>query len=168
MPQALMSGGALDVVIREAERSEWAAISEVTVRAFNEPTGPDPHAGSYREVAGGIEWLMRLGYDRHAIVAVFGGSVIGGVLWERWPPCADAVALFRLGVLPEYRNRGIGALLVGAVERAAQVHGYTAVVLKAMLEKGLPEYYARLGFTVFETRAGAGGHEITMLKRLVP
>lgn len=158
-----------DIVVREAEQSEWTAVSEVTIRAFNEPSAPDPRAGSYREVGGGFERLMREGYyDPHAIVAVLGGSVVGGVLWERWRFCTDTAALFRLGVLPEYRNRGIGARLVCAVECAARARGYTALVLKAMPEKGLPAYYARLGFSVLAARGSRDGHEVTMLKRLVP
>jgi GNAT superfamily N-acetyltransferase len=56
--------------------------------------------------------------------------------------------LFRLGVLEPYRRRGIGAQLVGAVEKHARRRSAAVVYLQTHRELGLVPYYERLGYGV--------------------
>jgi GNAT superfamily N-acetyltransferase len=56
--------------------------------------------------------------------------------------------LFRLGVLDSYRRRGIGAQLVGAVEKHARKRSAAVVYLQTHRELGLVPYYERLGYAV--------------------
>lgn len=57
----------------------------------------------------------------------------------------DIVTLGPIGVLPEYQNRGIGALLLDRSKVIAKELGYKAIVLC-----GDPDYYRRHGFVPAE------------------
>jgi ribosomal protein S18 acetylase RimI-like enzyme len=54
--------------------------------------------------------------------------------------------LGQMTVLSGYRNKGVGGLLVSAVEESAKKEGFSVIQLTAMVEKGLPEYYEKLGY----------------------
>jgi GNAT superfamily N-acetyltransferase len=69
-----------------------------------------------------------------------GGRVIGSVQYDD----RDGKAfLGQMTVLPEFRNKGVGALLVSAAEDAARKEGFGVMELTAMVEKGLPKYYEK-------------------------
>ena len=53
----------------------------------------------------------------------------------------DVVTFGPLGVLPEYRNRGIAAKLIQESIRLAKLQGFCAVIIQ-----GDPRFYGRLGF----------------------
>jgi predicted N-acetyltransferase YhbS len=83
-----------------------------------------------------------------ALVAVERGQIVGTIrLWQvtAGPGCL-ALLLGPLAVHPNYRNRGIGAALVGRALTRARLGGYRAVLLV-----GDAAYYGRFGFTAERT-----------------
>ena len=80
-----------------------------------------------------------------AFIARCAGIDVGTVSYARDGRVAQ---LFRLGVLPSHRRRGIGERLVHEVERAAREDGAAVVYLQTYRELGLIRYYERLGYQV--------------------
>src|SRR3989338_3785416 len=75
-------------------------------------------------------------------VAQEGTRVVGSVQYED----RDGVAyLSQMTVDPDFRKRGIGSILLQTAENSARDEGFKIVQLIAMLEKGLPDYYEKLG-----------------------
>jgi predicted N-acetyltransferase YhbS len=85
----------------------------------------------------------RLPAEQLAFVAVDQGRLVGTVrLWHVWAgPGRRALLLGPLAVHPEFRNRGIGSMLVSHAISAARRLGHGAVLLV-----GDAPYYARFGF----------------------
>ncbi|MFD4112627.1 GNAT family N-acetyltransferase [Streptomyces niveus] len=139
--------------IRAAEPAEYAALGEITARAYLDDGlldfgADDPYLETLRDVAaraGGAEVLVAVDAD---------GTVLGGVAYvvagSAWAEVAgDGEAEFRmLAVAPAARGRGIGdALVRECVARARATEGCVRVRLstqKAML--GAHRIYERLGF----------------------
>lgn len=139
--------------IRAAEPAEYAALGEITARAYLDDElldfgEDDPYLANLRDVAAraaGAEVLVAV--DR-------GGAVLGGVAHvvagSAWAELAgDGEAEFRmLAVAPAARGRGVGGALVRAcLDRARATEGCVRVRLstqKSML--GAHRIYERLGF----------------------
>ncbi|MEV4992150.1 GNAT family N-acetyltransferase [Streptomyces niveus] len=139
--------------IRAAEPAEYAALGEITARAYLDDGlldfgADDPYLETLRDVAaraGGAEVLVAVDAD---------GTVLGGVAYvvagSAWAEVAgDGEAEFRmLAVAPAARGRGVGGALVRAcVDRARATEGCLRVRLstqKSML--GAHRIYERLGF----------------------
>lgn len=64
-------------------------------------------------------------------------------------------------VPPEARRAGVGARLVGAIERLAVAFGYGRLYL---FTASVPQLYARLGWQALEERAYRGEHVTVMAK----
>lgn len=68
-------------------------------------------------------------------------------------------------VQPAWRGRGIGAVLMGAVERAAAARGVDMLYL---FTPGAEDFYARLGWTAFDYGYARGEEIVLMHKVLDP
>jgi len=111
-------------------------------------------------------WLTR---DRipTALVAVHEGRIIGTVALKEqeiekvsWTPWLAGVF-----VLPEFRKRGVGALLVQAAEKKAALIGVQRLYLYTPDGK---TYYRRLGWSVVEHCLLPSGPVAVMSKELQP
>ncbi|MET9552941.1 GNAT family N-acetyltransferase [Streptomyces sp. NPDC006645] len=140
-------------IIRAAEAAEYAALGEITARAYLDDGlldfgADDPYLETLRDVAARAEGAEVL------VAADADGTVLGGVAYvvagSAWAEVAgDGEAEFRmLAVAPAARGRGVGGALVRAcVDRARATEGCLRVRLstqKAML--GAHRIYERLGF----------------------
>ena len=88
--------------VRSATSADVDAILALWVRADTEPTPTDD--------APGIEQLLARSPDA-LVVATDGDTIVGSIMvgWDGWRG-----SMYRLGVLPEHRRRGIGRALVEA------------------------------------------------------
>ena len=82
------------------------------------------------------------------LVAISSGKLVGSIVYskskiqtEDGRTLTDVVTFGPLGVLPEYRNRGIAAKLIQESIRLAKLQGFRAVIIQ-----GDPRFYGRLGF----------------------
>lgn len=60
--------------------------------------------------------------------------------------------LNQMTVAPEFREKGVGAKLLSAAEKSATEEGFKVMQLTAMVEKGLPNYYDKLGYKKVGTK----------------
>jgi ribosomal protein S18 acetylase RimI-like enzyme len=146
-----------NVTLHEATEDEAEAVAELLRAAFEEYRGwLDPPSGAHRETAEKIRSEMR---DARIVLAVLGDTIAGCVFYA---PVNQHVDLFRLAVLPEYRQHGIGRSLIAYVEERALHMGFQRVQLGVRLQ--LPRnraLYERLGYRFVEERRHAGYSEPT-------
>lgn len=129
---------ALDFSVRGEQPADFAAIRDLTRRAF--ATLPQ---ASGREPAI-VDGLRAVGALPVSLVAVAGSAIVGHAAFSPAQPQPAAEGWYALGpisVEPEFQRRGIG--------RAPIAHGFEA--LKALgahgcILVGNPAYYSRVGF----------------------
>lgn len=99
----------------------------------------------------GIDYLKDYQKFSHVIVVreqdnIVGGAIVGMQNPLSWPD-GRKYELFILGVLPEYRNRGIGKLLVDRVEVVSKREGAQCVILNTHeLMTDTQKFYTNLGY----------------------
>ena len=139
-------------------------VLAATRAAFAEYAGVlDPPSGatteSLDEVRAGIA-------EGGALLAWIDGMVVGT---GRWRTRDGFLYAERVGVLPELRGRGVGVLLMRAIEDAARVAGLAEVRLatRAALWRNL-RFYEGLGYRTISSRRHPRGpdYEITLSKRV--
>ncbi|MEU3309049.1 GNAT family N-acetyltransferase [Nocardiopsis sp. NPDC006832] len=96
-------------------------------------------------VAGPEELHEDLAGGAHLWVAAVGGSPVGAVRAVRTDDGAWEVR--RLAVAPWHRRGGTARLLLRRLEESAFTAGADRVVLDAVVERGNPAFYARVGYT---------------------
>lgn len=133
--------------IRLANIDELPNILSLTEQAYSVshfPGGPisKPHFSETLEedILGGKMFLF---------VAMLGDAMVGTVRYEIKDD--GTLYLSQMGVLPEYRKRGIGSSLIQAAEDHAKENGHTEMCLGCMREKNLPPYYSAMGYKEYET-----------------
>ncbi|MFF5182346.1 GNAT family N-acetyltransferase [Streptomyces sp. NPDC000345] len=142
----------MDIRIRQAEPAEYAALGEMTARAYLEDGLLDYGEGDeylpvLKDVAGRAA-------AAEVLVAVEGDRLLGGVTFVPGPgPVADIARpgeteIRALAVAREARGRGAGEALVrSCVDRARAMEGRTAVVLSTQRAMhAAHRLYERLGF----------------------
>ncbi|GAB7104386.1 GNAT family N-acetyltransferase [Streptomyces phaeofaciens JCM 4814] len=142
----------MDIVIRRVERGEFAALGEITARAYLDDGlldfgESDAYLVELRDVA------KRAG-AAEVLVAVEGGCLLGGVTFVPGPgPMADLAVpgeaeIRMLAVDRAARGRGAGEALVrSCVERARAVEGCVRVILSTQRSmRSAHRIYERLGF----------------------
>ena len=137
--------------LRPAGAADAAAIAAVLRAAFAAHDGKlRPRPGALSETAESIAAKLA---DHRAILAEAGGKTVGSVVYR---PQGEGVYMGRLGVLPDWQGRGVGAALVNAVAEAAAAEGARDVTLNVRIL--LPDnvaFFRSLGFH----EAGQGAHE---------
>lgn len=130
-----------EIRLRRAGPSDAAEVARVDAAAFGDPVGPNRG------------WVApQLGADGFDVVvaevgsAVVGSAVVGTATGVRTRGRAGpAMGVFGVGVLPEWRRRGIGAALTCALVTAAEADGAMLTHLTAESDDAA-RLYAGLGF----------------------
>jgi ribosomal protein S18 acetylase RimI-like enzyme len=146
-----------DLILRQATQADVAVIVNLIRQAFEEYRGRlDPPSGAHEET----EERVRLKMASSQVVVVLAGDVpVACVFYERE---SDYLHFHRLSVLPAYRRRGVGRLLIDYVENRARALGLTGVRLGVRLAlERLRSYYDRLGYRFREYRTHSGYPEPT-------
>jgi putative acetyltransferase len=118
------------MIIRDEQDEDGAAIAQAVERAFGRA-----------DEAWLVERLRRDGDAAISLVAVSDDAVVGHVMLSPMSAPFRALGLAPLAVLPEFRERGIGAALTRAAIDRARAEGWAAVFVL-----GDPSYYGRFGF----------------------
>jgi ribosomal protein S18 acetylase RimI-like enzyme len=139
----------VEITIREARQSDYAAAGEVAVAAYRTI---DPELGPYearlRDVAGRTS-------DATVLVAVARGRVVGTATYVPGPTSSlaesegpDDAGLRMLAVAPDAGGQGIGTALVAHVLELARRAGRRRLVLLTRPQmRAAHTIYVRLGFT---------------------
>lgn len=81
---------------------------------------------------------------KSCFVAVDQGKIVGAVLGAF---NGRRVWVYHLGVLPSYQHKGVGTMLVGAVEKASKIAGSPKISLAVMCDNlNVVSFYKKLGF----------------------
>jgi predicted N-acetyltransferase YhbS len=145
--------------LREAADADIPTIVALIHAAFKEYDGAiDPPSGAHKESEEKLREAMK---TERAVLALLnpdgekgGGQALACVLYR-----AESKYMYfgRLAVLPEYRNRGISAMLITYVEQRARELGLPRVRLGVRV--ALPHLrarYERLGYRVIDERRHDG------------
>ncbi|TDC37631.1 N-acetyltransferase [Micromonospora sp. KC213] len=128
--------------LRPEDPADTFAVRRVLTAAFARPDGTTPgEVTLVEELRGSAAWIPEL-----AMVAEYGGEVVGYALLSRVHVASDAVrwpalVLGPVGVAPHRQRVGHGAAVVQAALDAATELGERLVVVL-----GDPAYYRRFGF----------------------
>ena len=128
------------ITIRVALEDDLAALSEIEAACFSDP---------WSEGALRAHLLSETGLS---FVALEDGAVLGYLLLSCLPPEGE---VYRLGVLPAARRRGIGRLLLERGLSAWREAGVSRLFLDVRAGNAPAiSLYSALGFTVCGRRAG--------------
>lgn len=137
--------------IRPVRPEEYAALGELTVRAYHSLEGyadPDPYDARLRDVAG------RAAVSCVAVAVDPDGTLLGGVTYVSGPedPYSEDLregeaGIRMLAVDPAHQGRGVGrALTEWCLERARSSSRSRMVLHTSFLMPGAIRLYERLGF----------------------
>lgn len=158
-----------DFTLRQAATADAARIVSILHAAFEEYRGwMNPPSGVLKESVESV--LQKMQTARWVLAeTVRERRAVGCVLYE---PRDEFMYLGRLAVLPEFRRRGVGDMLIESVEAEARRQNYTRVRLgvRASLPK-MRAAYERRGYRFVEAHTHEGFSEPTYVmleKDLVP
>jgi len=153
--------------LREATTADAETVARLIRAAFAEyQSRLDPPSGAHGESAESVREAL---FSGGAILAFVEAKPIGCVLYEVRP---DHFYFGRLSVLPAFRRKGLGHVLIAAAEARARQLGRLRLRLGVRL--ALTEQrasYERLGFRPVEAKTHSGYAEPTYLimeKELAP
>ena len=142
----------MNIILREAEEKEAPEILHVMQAAFLEYDGKlNPPSGVQHETIESVKQKIRTG---NFVVAEVNHETVGCAFYEDKGSYVD---LGRLSVIPQYRNQGIGKMLIGYVEKKAREKQIPSVRLGVrVVLNALRQYYEGLCYKVisFETHEG--------------
>jgi len=160
-----------DVFIRSIEEAEYPVLEDFIYHAIFLPPGvaPLPRDIIYKEEI--YAYVKDFGgADDCGVVADLDGQVIGAA-WTRIIPAYgyidDRTPELAISVLPNYRGRGVGAMLMASLFERLRERGYRRTFLS--VQKGNPaiRLYERLGYRITGERLdGAGNEDYLMVKEL--
>jgi ribosomal protein S18 acetylase RimI-like enzyme len=131
--------------VRAAILDEVGLVYQVTQAAFSEYREVLPSLpGALQETLADVEQSMREG---GAVLALEEGAYLAGA--ARYKLLEDALYIGRVAVLPTYRRRGVGGLLLSHLEDLGRSLGKSEVHLST--RQSLPgnvAFYESLGYTV--------------------
>ncbi len=154
LPEKLQFSG---TQLRPASDLEASLLASIIRQAFEEYRDRlDPPSGALRDTEAKIKEKIARG---GALIAEVEGQAAACVLYEVE---TDYVYLGRLAVLPAFRRRGIGQMLVAAVEERARSLNQPQVLLAVRIQ--LPHnraFFERLGYRLVRTGKHEGYQEDT-------
>jgi ribosomal protein S18 acetylase RimI-like enzyme len=142
-------------VVRKAVEADIPQIKEVSKEAFNiytEGAGITSMVGSLEET---YEGLKREIENKLVLVAVLDEVIVGSVRIQIYE---DKTAyLSRFGVKGDFQNRGIGKILINAVDSSMRLMGVTNLYLHtASRMLSLVRFYYGRGFYIESTTKDRG------------
>ena len=124
--------------------------------------GFDPPSSVLRETVADVAARQR---DGLIIVAQADGAFIGSVFAA---PKDGSLYVTRLAVLPAWRNRGVGAALMTAVENEARAAQCAKITLRVRISlPGNRAYFEKLGFAVIGRGQDDGRPPYDAMERLL-
>ncbi|MDQ2818190.1 MAG: GNAT family N-acetyltransferase [Candidatus Eremiobacteraeota bacterium] len=143
--------------VRRASVADAATVVDVSARAYATISALVPYPSlTQADVAA---FLKRP--NAGAYISLCGRLPVGSVSFVH---DRQVLQLFRLGVLPSHRRRGIAQALIDAVESHAKRKRVRIVFLQTAAVLELAPYYERLGYQIKGEEADtAGGRPITRI-----
>jgi len=161
----------MKIVIRKIEKTEYSVLEDFLYNAIYIPEGEQwPN----REIIYDPEiyiYVKNFGLDTDCgVVAECDGAIIGAA-WTRIIPAYghldENTPELAISILPEYRNQGIGAMLMNRLFDLLRERGYKRTSLSVQQNNPAVRFYKRLGYIVTDEKIDHAGHEdYIMVKNL--
>jgi ribosomal protein S18 acetylase RimI-like enzyme len=148
-----------EIRIRKATIEDLPRVRYVTRQAYKIPIRTGGFVTRVKEPNDLARQLEERKMD--ILVAEFDGKIVGSV---RYQADKDSIYIFKLAVLKTYRKQGAAARLMAQLEENAIADGFGKLKLDCAEEKGLPEYYKKLGFKVHKVIDHGFYHGVYMHK----
>jgi ribosomal protein S18 acetylase RimI-like enzyme len=159
------------VKIRPIERRDYPLLEEFLYQAIFIPEGVEPPA---REIIRLPEIYVYIdgfgGGGDLGVVAEADGEVVGAA-WTRIIPAFghidEATPELAISMLPDWRGRGVGSLMMERLFELLRSEGYRRTSLSVQKDNPAVRFYRRLGYVVTGERPDGAGHEdYLMIKEL--
>jgi GNAT superfamily N-acetyltransferase len=141
--------------IQEVKKENWKELRNLYLTLLS--NDPDAFADNYSEIESRTRenWIDSLEKRGKTFVAVDDGKYIAMGRINFYEEIPGVPVLHKLGVLPEYRNRGIARKLIEVRERWAISEGAQKVRLYVMAEKTKTiEFSKKNGYIIVENLKG--------------
>ena len=161
----------MKIAIRKIEKTEYPVLEDFLYNAIYIPEGEQWPS---REIIYDPEiyiYVKDFGLDTDCgVVAECDGAIIG-VAWTRIIPAYghldENTPELAISILPEYRNQGIGAMLMNRLFDLLRERGYKRTSLSVQENNPAVRFYERLGYIVTDEKIDHAGHEdYIMVKNL--
>jgi len=161
----------MKIAIRKIEKTEYPVLEDFLYNAIYIPEGEQWPS---REIIYDPEiyiYVKDFGLDTDCgVVAECDGAIIG-VAWTRIIPAYghldENTPELAISILPEYRNQGIGAMLMNRLFDLLRERGYKRTSLSVQQNNPAVRFYERLGYIVTDEKIDHAGHEdYIMVKNL--
>ena len=122
------------IIVREAQVTDQVGLAQVETRVGTELRGIGG-PGFPRSAGKGM---------RRKLAAVLEGEVVGTLVCRQH---GRKAVIEKLGVLPEYRRRGVARRLIEFLEEILTSEGVTKLIVRPTADPGCIAFFATLGFT---------------------
>lgn len=146
-----------NITIREIKQSELGILEDMLYEAIYQPDKNNLIPRSVLNIPEVNTYIRDFGKEKadYCLVADFKGEIIGAV-WIRiisgdikgYGYVDDYTPEFAISLLEEYRNQGIGALLITAMIDHLRKSDYNQVSLNVKKENYAVKLYRKMGFEV--------------------
>ena len=150
------------IEIRPVKLNEISKVQYITELAYQIPYKESGILTKPHEPKDIEEKIKR--NDISIFVAVLDGEIVGAVRCEIQG--SGSLYFSHLAVSEDYRNQGIGARLVNAIEEFGKTKKLKSVIFDCLKEKKLDEYYEKLGYRIDNMKEDKGYHKVYMSKSL--
>ena len=159
------------VIIRNIVSEESGILEDLLYEAVYLPDGMEPFPRDIIKIPEINAYIDGFGSEKddHCLVAELNGKIIGAV-WVRilsdeikgYGYVDDETPEFAISLFKEYRNRGIGTLLMREMTEHLKERGYAQTSLSVQKENYAAEMYLKLGFEII----GENTEDYLMLLKL--
>ena len=146
-----------NLTIRKILPEELGILDEMLYEAIFKPEGNEPFPRSVTQIPEINVYIEGFGgrKDDYCLVADLSGSIIGAV-WVRilagkirgYGNIDDQTPEFAISLLKEYRNQGIGTLLMQKMIEYLKRKGYAQTSLSVQKNNYAVKMYQKLGFEI--------------------
>lgn len=147
-------------VIRKLEKNETGLLRELFYHAIFMPEDADPLPASIVDHPDLVKYHEEWGREGDiAVVAEAEGKIVGAAWCRLWKGIekgygfiADDIPELSMAVIPEFRSKGIGTLLLEELFRDVKKAGYKALSISVEKRNRAVNLYKRLGFKIVKDK----------------
>lgn len=147
-------------VIRKLQQNESGLLRELFYHAIFMPEDADPLPFSIVDHPDLVKYHQEWGREGDiAVVAESGGNIVGAAWCRLWINeekgygfIADDIPELSMAVIPEFRSKGIGTLLLEELFQQVKEAGYKSLSISVEKRNRAVNLYKRIGFVIVKEK----------------